>query len=390
MKGIISVSLRRNKKKDGLPSENKRFDAVFLIAVILITLYGTIMVFSAGYAYAYARYGDALYFVKKQTIWLLIGFAVMYFASNIKPSVYEKYTVYLYAATIVLLILVLIIGMVGNGAQRWISIGPLTIQPSEIAKLTMIMMLAKYFSKYEERATDQKNRKNIFVFGTLIPFLIMLLPILLVMLQKHLSCIIILGLIGLILIFLAGINPRYIYAFCAMGAAGVTYIAFFTDYTKERITVWQNPEAYKLTGGWQTLQGLMAIGSGGVFGLGLGNSILKHCYVSEPANDMIFAILCEELGFFGAALALLLFAFLIGRGAIIAIRSENTYSRLIALGICIKMAVQVLLNVAVVTNTIPNTGISLPFFSYGGSSLVMLFFEMGIILSVSRNSKIAK
>lgn len=390
MKGIISVSLRRNKKNDGLPSENKRFDAVFLIAVILITLYGTIMVFSAGYAYAYARYGDALYFVKKQTIWLLIGFAVMYFASNIKPSVYEKYTVYLYAATIVLLILVLIIGMVGNGAQRWISIGPLTIQPSEIAKLTMIMMLAKYFSKYEERATDQKNRKNIFVFGTLIPFLIMLLPILLVMLQKHLSCIIILGLIGLILIFLAGINPRYIYAFCAMGAAGVTYIALFTDYTKERITVWQNPEAYKLTGGWQTLQGLMAIGSGGVFGLGLGNSILKHCYVSEPANDMIFAILCEELGFFGAALALLLFAFLIGRGAIIAIRSENTYSRLIALGICIKMAVQVLLNVAVVTNTIPNTGISLPFFSYGGSSLVMLFFEMGIILSVSRNSKIAK
>lgn len=391
MKSIILTPIRRKKGNEDFELlKTKRFDTVFLLAVILVTLFGTVMVFSAGQAYAYARYGDALYFVKKQTIWLLIGFAVMYFASNIKPAFYEKYTPHLYAVTIILLVLVLIVGMVGNGAQRWISIGPLTIQPSEIAKLTMIMMIAKYFSKYEELATDQKNRKNIFIFGTLLPFLIMLLPILLVMLQKHLSCIIILGVIGLLLIFIAGINPRYIYAFCGAGGLGVTYIALFTDYTKERITVWQNPEAYKLTGGWQTLQGLMAIGSGGVFGLGLGNSILKHCYVSEPANDMIFAILCEELGLVGAALALGLFAFLIARGAVIAIRSENTYSRLITLGICIKMAVQVLLNVAVVTNTIPNTGISLPFFSYGGSSLIMLFFEMGIILSVSRHSKIAK
>ena len=154
--------------------------------------------------------------------------------------------------------------------------------------------------------------------------------------------------------------------------------------------VWQNPEAYKLTGGWQTLQGLMAIGSGGVWGLGLGNSILKHCYVSEPANDMIFAILCEELGLIGAAFTLFLFGALIVRGTQIALRAENTFSKLICLGICIKMAVQVLLNVAVVTNTVPNTGISLPFFSYGGSSLIMLFFEMGIILSVSKKSKITK
>lgn len=391
MKKIISIPLRRDKRAGGLTlGGGGRFDAVFLLAVVLVTIYGTVMVFSAGYAYAYARYGDALYFVKKQTIWLLIGFAVMYIASNIHPKTYEKYAPHFYAVTLILLVLVLIVGFVGNGAQRWISIGPLTIQPSEIAKLTMLMMLAKYFSVFEERATDQKKGKNIFLFGTLIPFLIMLVPIILVMLQRHLSCIIILGVIGLLLIFLAGINPKYIYAFCGAGAAAVAYIAFFTDYTKDRITVWQDPEAYKLTGGWQTLQGLMAIGSGGIFGLGLGNSILKHCYVSEPANDMIFAILCEELGLVGAALSLLLFAFLIARGATIAKRAPDTFSRLITLGICIKMAVQVLLNVAVVTNTIPNTGISLPFFSYGGSSLVMLFFEMGIILSVSRYSKITK
>ena len=170
----------------------------------------------------------------------------------------------------------------------------------------------------------------------------------------------------------------------------VTALALFTDYTKERITVWQNPEAYRLTGGWQTLQGLMAIGSGGFFGKGLGKGELKYCYVSEPANDMIFAILCEELGFLGAVSALLLFAILVWRGFVIAFNSEDTYSRMLVIGICIKVAIQVLLNVAVVTNTIPNTGISLPFFSYGGSSLVMIFAEMGIILSVSRKSRIHK
>ena len=376
-----------SQRKKALP---QRVDHVLLLAVILLSFFGTVMVSSAGYAYAYARYGDALYFVKRQIIWLAVGFLVMYTASKISVEVYKKYTPYAYGGTIVLLVLVLLIGFVGNGAQRWISIGPLTIQPSELAKLTMIMMLSYYFDKSGPLATDRKKKRNALIYGTLIPGSIMLLPILLVMLQKHLSCIIILGTIGLLLIFSAGINPRYIYAFTGLGAAGVSYIALFTDYTKERITVWQNPEAYKLTGGWQTLQGLMAIGSGGIFGVGLGKSILKHCYVSEPANDMIFAILCEELGFVGALLALALFGFLIVRGAVIGLRSENTYARLITLGISIKMAVQVLLNVAVVTNTIPNTGISLPFFSYGGSSLIMLFFEMGIILSVSRNAKITK
>ena len=314
----------------------------------------------------------------------------MLFASKIHPDFYKKYTPYAYGATLILLVLVLIVGFVGNGAQRWISIGPLTIQPSEIAKLTMVMMLALYFSKHEAQATDQKNSKNIVLYGTLYPCLIMVIPIVLVMLQKHLSCIIILGAIGLLLIFAAGINPKYIYAFCVIGVIAITCLALFTDYTKERITVWQNPEAYKLTGGWQTLQGLMAIGSGGLFGVGYGNSILKHCYVSEPANDMIFAILCEELGLLGAVIAIFLFGFLVIRGSIIALRAPDTYTRLLVSGICIKLSVQVLLNIAVVTNTIPNTGISLPFFSYGGSSLIMLFFEMGIILSVSRYANITK
>jgi cell division protein FtsW len=164
----------------------------------------------------------------------------------------------------------------------------------------------------------------------------------------------------------------------------------FTDYTKDRITVWRNPELYKLTGGWQTLQGLMAIGSGGLFGLGYGNSLLKYCYVSEPANDMIFAILCEELGFVGGLITLILFGIFICRGFILALRAENVFERLVIFGVCTQIAIQTLLNVAVVTNTVPNTGISLPFFSYGGSSLIMIFFEVGMVLSFSRFSRIVK
>ena len=247
----------------------------------------------------------------------------------------------------------------------------------------------KYFSENEGRISG-KNRRSVFIFGTVLPLLITCAPILLVMLQKHLSCIIILGAIGVIMIFVSGTSVKYLGIFGAIGAGGVSYLALFTEYTKERITVWRNPEAYKLTGGWQTLQGLMAIGSGGIFGKGFGKGELKYCYVSEPANDMIFAILCEELGFIGALVAIILFAMLIWRGFVIAWNITDTYSKLLCIGICIKVAVQVLLNIAVVTNTIPNTGISLPFFSYGGSSLIMIFIEMGIILSISRKSKIYK
>lgn len=371
-------------------NKRARIDGIFLLAVLLVTAYGTMMVFSAGTAYAEARYNDGMYFIKKQAVWLLLGFAVMLVSSHSAPAFYKKYTPHLYGVTLFLLILVLLVGFVGNGAQRWISIGPITIQPSEIAKLSIIMMLSLYFEKNETLATDRRSRKNIFIYGTLFPCLIILVPIILVMLQKHLSCIIILGTIGLILIFAAGVDTRYISAFCGVGVVGVSCLALFTDYTKDRIMVWRNPELYKLTGGWQTLQGLMAIGSGGLFGVGYGNSILKHCYVSEPANDMIFAILCEELGLVGAFIAIALFGLLIYRGCYIGLRAPDCYTRLLCLGICIKMAVQVLLNIAVVTNTIPNTGISLPFFSYGGSSLIMLFFEMGIILSISRYSKIQK
>ena len=365
-------------------------DGLFAVLVILLAAYGTATVFSAGFYYAETRYDDGYYFIKRQMIWLLLGICAMAIASVTNVTFFKKFTPAIYLCTLLLLITVLIFGFVGNGAQRWISIGPITIQPSEIAKIALILALARYFEDNAERALDMRSKKNILLHGTFFPILIILVPIVLVMLQKHLSCIIILGAIGLLMIVTSGTALEFIYGFMGAGISGIAVIALFTDYTKDRITVWLNPEAHKLTGGWQTLQGLMAIGAGGLFGTGYGKSLLKHAYVSEPANDMIFTILCEELGLIGGLSVLVLFSLLIYRGFIIAMRTEGIFSRMLVLGILIKMAIQVLLNVAVVTNSIPNTGISLPFFSYGGSSLVMLFLEMGMVLSVSRNAKITK
>ena len=380
---ILTAIFGKDNKESGC-------DKIFLITVILLTAYGSIMVFTSGYAYARFRYDDSLYFIKRQILWGTLGIIIMLGVSRISSSVFKRISWQAYVITLALLLLTLLVGFVGNGAKRWISIGPITVQPSEIAKLTMVMMLAWYFDKNEERALSYARGRGPFIYGTLLPFMIMLAPILLVMLQKHLSCIIILGMIGLLLITMSGISLKYIAAFISFCVAGASYIAFFTDYTKDRITVWQNPEAYKLTGGWQTLQGLMAIGSGGLIGKGLGKGELKHCYVSEPANDMIFAILCEELGLIGALGALILFGMLIYRGYQIGFSCKSIYERLICIGISTKIAIQTLLNVAVVTNTIPNTGISLPFFSYGGSSLLMLFIEMGIILSISKTVRIRR
>lgn len=387
---LIFKSEKKDFKKPFIFKNAPVCDLTFTLLVLLLALFGTVMVFSSGYAYAYARYDDGTYFIKRQIIWLILGLITMYLVSHVKPSFFKGITPIIYLVTLTLLLLVLIIGFVGNGAKRWISIGPITIQPSEIAKIAIVLILAKYYDDFESLALERKNNKTILAYGTLFPVLLMLIPVILVMLQKHLSCIIILGLIGVLMIVGGGSSLKYIYACGGIGIAGITALALFTDYTKERITVWQNPEAYKLTGGWQTLQGLMSIGSGGLFGLGFGKSVMKHCYVSEPANDMIFAILCEELGFAGAIFTILLFASLVCRGYLIASRAADVYSRLVAFGISTKMAIQVLLNIAVVTNTIPNTGISLPFFSYGGSSLIMIFFEMGILLSISRFSKITK
>ena len=371
-----------HKIRSKISTHKSRVDLIYLTLTLLLTVYGSVMIYTAGSYYSSFRYSDPNYFIKRHLLWVGIGIAVMCIISNLDIKRLFKICPSIYAITLALLAITLIIGSVGNGAKRWISIGPITIQPSEIAKLSVILILSYYFSS---ETYLKKNGKSVFIYDTIIPCTIILIPIILIMLQKHLSCIIIVGLIGISMIVLCGANIRYLSYFAAIGSAGAMYIALFTDYTKDRLMVWQNPDKYKLTGGWQTLQGLMAIGSGGLFGKGLGKGELKLCYVSEPANDMIFAILCEELGLIGVIIAFTLFALLIRRGFIIANRCSNQFLRNLCFGITSKIAIQTLLNIAVVTNMLPNTGISLPFFSYGGSSIFILFVEIGIILAASKD-----
>ncbi len=376
----FSSGKRRTRARPFLFGEAPRADRVLLALVLILITVGSIMVASAGYAYAESRYGDSGYFTRKQILFAVLGILLMLVVSRIPPSLFRRAALPLYILTVLLLLATLAFGLTGNGAQRWIALGPLTFQPSELAKLSLVLMLARYFADRGEKI-DGKQR---FLYGIVIPLALTGTFCLLVVLQRHLSGLIILASIGILVMFLAGSQPKPLALLCLFGVLGVTVLAFTLEYAHERITVWLDPAAYPLQGGWQTLQGLMAIGSGGLFGLGLGRSRMKYSWVSEPANDFIFTIACEELGFLGAFAILLLFVLFIRRGFRIGGACRDVFCRVAALGITVKVAVQVLLNVAVITNSIPNTGISLPFFSYGGSSLLILFAEMGILLSISR------
>ena len=382
---------------------NSGIDRILLVIILILVSFGSVMVFSASYADAQTRYDDSYYFIKRQIIFVLVGIVAMTVVMNVPYKFFRFWAVPAYIVTIGLLIVVLCMGLVRGGAQRWIEIGGFTFQPSELAKLTIVLMLAWYYttfqegmkykswkllSKNPEKKTEERRKwfKANFTYGLFIPGCILMVIVLLVALEKHLSGIIILGLIALTVMFCSGCNKVLLGMIMGLGATAVGIFAVVTDYTKRRIDIWLNPEQFPLDGGWQTLQGMNAIGSGGLFGLGLGGSRQKFSYVSQPQNDFIFTIVCEELGFIGAVAVILLFAAFVWRGYVIAKKAPDAFSSIVAIGITAKVAIQVLLNIAVVTNSIPNTGISLPFFSYGGSSLVMLFIEMGVLLSISRYS----
>ncbi len=394
MTGAFGFGKRQEDKKSHEIKEAsgtcpEKADRYFLLLVIILTVIGTIMIASAGSAYALAQYGDSFHFITKQIIFAAIGFFVMYIMSKMTSAFYAKITPYLYAVTCVFLVLVLIIGVNLNGAKRWIDFGFATFQPSELAKTSIVMIMAWYFCKYESFIENGRGFSS-FMRDTLIPFLFIGIFCGLIALEKHLSGIVIIAAIGIAMMFLSGSKIKHLASVGGTGGVGILFFALFTDYTKKRIDSWKNPELYATEGGWQTIQGRMAIGSGGFFGLGLGNSRLKYSYVSEPANDFIFTVTCEELGFVGAFIILAIFALLIWRGFHIALHTDDAFSRLLAMGLTCKVAIQTILNICVVTNVLPNTGIALPFFSYGGTSLIILLAEMGIILSVSRHSKIRK
>lgn len=354
-------------------ARGQRPDRLLLAAILLLTALGMVYLYSTGAYYGEARFHDPAYYFKKQLMAVSLGLAVMYGISRVEYTWITRRAGLIYIASLLLSAAVLVVGKEYNGSKRWLALGPLSFQPAEFAKAAVIVLLAAVISKRAGKSTG-------FFFALRIFLLV--LPIVALVGTNNLStAIIILG-IAACLIFMA--NPRYL-QFVGLGAAAVILAGIFLameSYRLERIAVWLDPESYDK--GFQTIQGLYAIGSGGLFGLGLGGSRQKLGFVPEAQNDMIFSIICEETGLVGALLLLFLFAVLIGRLYVLSVRARDLEGSLLLAGIMTHIALQVILNVAVVTNSIPNTGITLPFISYGGTSIVFLHGELGMALAVSR------
>ena len=357
--------MKRHEKRSG-------FDYGLLVVVLLLVIIGLIILYSTSSYNGQVRFHDSFYYLKKQAFATSLGLAMMYVMANIDYHIWQKYAMFAYVLSLILSVLVLLIGDEYNGSKRWLSFGPLSFQPSEFAKIAMILFLASMVVKHA------KSMKKI---KTLLWIMLLILPIVGLVGASNLStAIIILG-IGVILVFVA--SPLYA-QFVWLGVTGVGFLAIFLaleSYRLERLAIWRNPEKYEK--GYQTLQGLYAIGSGGLFGRGIGNSVQKLGFVPEAQNDMIFSIVCEEWGLVGASFLIILFLLLIWRFFVIATGARDLFGALIATGAMAHMMIQVILNIAVVTNTIPNTGITLPFISYGGTSVLFLLLEMGLVLSVS-------
>lgn len=376
------------KKKRIIEKENAKsviriksgIDRPFLIIVILLVAIGTIMVFSASYAYAQSKFEDSYFFAVRQLRWVIFGTgAMLFFAYVMDYLIIRRFQKIFFYFSMALMVLVLFFGTEANEATRWFQIGPLSIQPSEFAKLAIIL----YFS---EHISLKKNAGKSTIRQLLPYFTVALFMAVTLFFEPHISCLfIVMGLIA-VLMFFGDVPMKQLLILGGLAVLGVVVLILLSGHAMARLQVWWHPEDYIKNGGWQPLQSLLAIGSGGFWGVGLGQSTQKHLYLPEPQNDYIFAILCEELGFIFAAFVILLFVALVWRGIYIAKHAPSTYASLVVIGIISQVAIQALLNFAVVTNTLPSTGISLPFFSYGGTSLMMLMAEMGIVLNISKYS----
>ncbi|MCD8347952.1 MAG: FtsW/RodA/SpoVE family cell cycle protein [Lachnospiraceae bacterium] len=345
------------------------------LAILFLCGFGLLVLSSASAYNGQVRFGDAAWYLKKQFFAMTLGLAAMAGISSIDYHVLRRFSGAAYLLSLFLSGAVLLFGDAYNGSRRWLSIGPLSFQPAEYAKPAVILLLASVVSRMMGKVRGGAMIASVFL---------MVLPIVALVGTNNLStAVIILG-IAVIMIFVS--NPK-ILPFLWVAVAGIGFLAIFLSlesYRLERLAIWRNPELYEK--GYQTLQGLYAIGSGGLFGLGLGNSLQKLGFVPEAQNDMIFCVICEELGLVGASLLILLFLLLLWRFMVIATHAPDLFGALLVVGIMGHIAIQVILNIAVVTNTIPNTGITLPFISYGGTSMLFLLAEMGLALSVSRYS----
>lgn len=377
-------------------------DLPFLMLTLILLGIGVVMVLSASYAWAYydAKISTPYYYFIRQLIYGLAGVAVMYFVSRVNYQTLRWLSVFALVAAILLLVLVLVpgIGQVHNSAQRWMKVlivaGP-EFQPSEIAKLAVILFFSSRLSK---RGTEKKKKWNKHSltgrvlgfldrigFLELVPYGAILLIIAALMIKEpHMSGTILILVAGAAILFAAGVKLYWFFAGGAVVGGALWYIITQTEYMSNRIAIWKDPWIDPMDQGFQAIQSLLAIGSGGLLGLGLGNSRQKYLYLPEPENDFVFAIVCEEFGFIGAALILILFALLIIRGYWIAVHARDRFGALLVVGVTTLFAFQVFFNIGVVTGLLPVTGISLPFFSYGGTALIIQLAEMGIVLSVSR------
>ncbi len=373
------LAVRRNKNGSIVTDERGLLDLPFLVLVVLLVTIGVIMVFSSSYARAYYNEGNSTHYFARQAIFAVLGIGVMLFVSRVNYQLWRSASFIVMAGTIFFLLLVPIFGTEEGGAKRWIWIGFTSFQPSEIAKVSVVMSFATLMSTYREKMQT-------FRYGVL-PFAVILLVICgLVALEKHFSCILILLAIGASMMFLGGTELKWFgIGALVVGAFAAIYLSTM-GYASARVTAWRDPASDPSGDGYQILQSLYAIGSGGLMGLGLGRSRQKYLYLPEEHNDYIFPILCEELGFVGAMVVLLLFMLLILRGYWIAMHARDRFGALMAAGLTTHLALQVFLNIGVVTNFLPATGISLPFFSYGGTALLIQLFEVGIILSISRQN----
>lgn len=366
------------RSPDGaIPVARKRtIDTAFLLLVLILVAFGMVMVFSASYANALYYEGDSFYYIRKHAMFVGIGLVCMFITSQIPYYIYQRLSLVIYLGCLALMALVVIQNKFKPG--RWLYIGGFSLQPSELMKLALIITFAALIAKnYKKMGTF---RYGVLVFG------IVLVPVVgIMMLQHHLSGTIIMCAICGIMMFVGGTRIRY---FASVIAAGGVFMVFMfmqkADYMMQRIEIMRDPFSDPLGSTWQTIQSLVAIGSGGIMGKGLGNSNQKYLYLPEPQNDFIFAIICEELGLIGAILIIALFVLLVYRGLVIANRAPNKFSSMMVAGITVQIALQALLNIGVVSNSIPNTGISLPFFSAGGTALIIQLAEMGMILNVSK------
>ncbi len=370
------------KKKFRLFSVINGFDMPFLTLVMLVLAVGLICMFSASYAYAHYNDGDSYFYIKKQLVWAALGIASMLIVSCVDYHILHHFAIPIMVVSVALLVVVLFLPA-SDGIHRWIRIPGFQFQPSEIAKFGLIVLFAHLISL---------NHKKMKTFqGGFLPFMLILgVTCALVFEEPHLSGTILLLAIGLVMMYVGGTRVLYLLVTLGLGMAAAGYLIFGQGYEKERIDVWLNPLgvfAEDRNIAWQTVQSLYAIGSGGLMGQGLGNSRQKHLFLPEPQNDFVFAVICEELGFIGAVLIIVLFSLLVWRGFTIGMKAPDKFGSMLAIGLTAQIGIQVLMNLAVVTNTVPNTGISLPFFSYGGTSLVMLLAQMGVVLSISRQVK---